>query len=370
MTNEIYNTLFKRDTTGGVRVWFMERDAESYRTISGIQDGTMVTTGWVTCVPKNVGRSNETTAIEQAEAEVAATYTKKLKTGYFTSVDEIDNVAFTKPMLAQDIEKREGKWSFPVYAQPKLDGMRCIARADGLWTRTGKPITACPHIMEELKPIFDLNPDLILDGELYNHKLKDDFNGLMSICRKQSPTEDQLQTSREMIEYHVYDMPSHEGNFIERYSSAVSLLIRQPPLNSICVVPTTYVTNQEDLDADYTSWLQQGYEGQMVRLEGEYEFKRSNNLMKRKTFISEEFPVLRMEEGNGNWAGAVKRFIIQLPNGIEGEATPKGKYEDLAALWLAGDTPDWATIQHFGFTPAGKLRFPTAHDWGQGERAD
>ena len=75
-----------------------------------------------------------------------------------------------------------------------------------------------------------------------------------------------------------------------------------------------------------------------------------------------------MEEGNGNWAGAIKKFVVRLPDGSENDATPRGTYEDLAALLKSDVAPKWATVRFFGYTPDGKLRFPVATDWGFGNK--
>ena len=42
-----------------------------------------------------------------------------------------------------------------------------------------------------------------------------------------------------------------------------------------------------------------------------HECKRSKTL-KRKEFITEEYDVVRVEEGNGNWTGYAKRFILAM----------------------------------------------------------
>ena len=54
--------------------------------------------------------------------------------------------------------------------------------------------------------------------------------------------------------------------------------------------------------------LEAGYEGQMIRKDAPYECKRSKNLLKRKEFITEEFKVVKVVEGQGAWTGYVKRF--------------------------------------------------------------
>ena len=63
--------LYKRDTNGNIRELTIQyrTDEPATRTISGIINGKLVESGWNTSVAKNVGRSNATTAAEQAEKE-------------------------------------------------------------------------------------------------------------------------------------------------------------------------------------------------------------------------------------------------------------------------------------------------------------
>ena len=75
-------------------------------------------------------------------------------------------------MLAHDYTKRPQSNG---YSQPKLDGIRCVVDKNGMWTRAGKPINSCPHIFESLKKFIEDNPNMIIDGELYNHELKADL---------------------------------------------------------------------------------------------------------------------------------------------------------------------------------------------------
>lgn len=368
--NEVFSTLYKRGVKGETRVWSMEldRDNARYRTISGIKDGNLTETGWTVCEPKNVGRSNETTAAGQAEAEVLAEYGKKLTRGYFEDEANIDEVPFTKPMLAQDYAKMSSKIRRieDYYSNPKLDGIRCVARADGLWTRNGKPIHAVPHIMEELAQIFDELPDIQLDGELYNHDYRDNFNQLTSIIRKAKPSADELEEAK-VIQYWVYDLPSEDATNAER-AKMISVLCAD--MKYIKPVPYERIKDVEHLDRLYGGYLEDGYEGQMLRLgSAPYEFKRSNHLLKRKEFFTAEYKVLGVEEGLGNWSGAVKRFKFKTADGKPFSAGVRGTYESLAKL-LTQAAPDWATVRFFTPTPDGIPRFPVVVDYGYGERED
>jgi len=377
---ESYDPLYKRGVGGEVRQWSMQLgqdgDVFAHRVVSGITDGKKVESGWSFCEPKNVGRANATTAEEQARAEIAALYVRKKDRGCFEDINEIDNVPFTKPMLATDWEKVKTKVSVSdgVVLQPKLDGIRCIARADGLWTRTGKPIISCDHIFDALRPAFDLYPDLILDGELYNHELREDFNTITSVVRKAKPKPEDVEKAARLIQYHVYDIVD-EATAYERQCILGKLGEEfgwaDWKDSMVITVDFVYTETFDQIDTWYAEWIKEGYEGQMIRLPNVgYEHKRSKTLLKRKEFLSEEFHVLRTEEGNGNWAGMVKRFIFALPDGRECGAGVRGTQEKLKELFESGNTPDWATVRFFTPTPDGMPRFPVVVDYGWGERSD
>ena len=126
-------TLYKRDTKGKVRVLTIEygfdnEDTAGTRSIAGIQNGKLVTSGWNITEPKNVGKVNATTCVTQALAEAQASWDKKVEKEYFADISQIDTYEKFKPMLAGDYTKRpqEQGWS-----QPKLDGIRCIANQSG-----------------------------------------------------------------------------------------------------------------------------------------------------------------------------------------------------------------------------------------------
>ena len=110
-----------------------------------------------------------------------------------------------KPMLAHVYtDENQIDWSQPVYMQPKLDGVRCIFTKDGAFSRTGKRFMNVRHIEMELQELFNQHPHLILDGELYNHRLKNDFEKIISLVRKQKPTDTDRLDAQHLIQYYVY----------------------------------------------------------------------------------------------------------------------------------------------------------------------
>jgi DNA ligase-1 len=373
MNNIIAGTapLYKRDSKGGVRMWrgeVSESEGNYYwRAIAGLQEGKQVESGWKIVEQKNIGKANETSLQQQAELEMLADFKKKLERGYFRNIEEIDNFEKVKPMLAAKYEDAKFDWDNNEYfSQPKLDGIRCIARADGLWSRSGKEILGVPHIHEALKPYFYRNPGAILDGELYNHDLKDNFNKITSLVRKSKPKPEDIIEAKGLVEYHVYDLVTEKAVFKKRISSIRSV----GDLDHIHCVSTRSISNQEQMDELYGEYTEDGYEGQMIRTNDPYQQnKRSKTLLKRKEFITEEFNVLRVEEGKGNWAGHIKRFVLE-KDGEEFGAGVRGNQTVMASLFESGVSPDWATLRYFQLTPDGIPRFPVVIDWGFGQRED
>ena len=198
------NTLYSRATNGKINEYVIEVEDNKYRTISGYTDGVKTTSEWKVCAAKSY-----CTAEEQAMKEAIAMHRKKMETGSFENISDIDNEIYFEPMLAQDWFKQKDKVKYPVYSQPKLDGIRCIVRKDGMWSRNGKRIVSAPHIFYAMESLFKDNPDLIFDGELYADKFANDFNAICSLVKKTKPTAEDLNASAKQIQYHIYDLVSH-----------------------------------------------------------------------------------------------------------------------------------------------------------------
>ena len=357
-------TLVKRRSDGGIQEWSIEVVDNAFRVTSGKRDGKKVVNEWTYCNGKNKGRSNETTDEEQAEVQAKAKWDKKLAGEYALSIDAVDSLGFVKPMLAKSWDDYADKVEFPVYAQPKLDGIRCIATKDGLKTRTGKDIVAVPHIFEALQPFFEEHPDVILDGELYCDKFDNDFNAICHHVRRSNVTEESLEGAK-VIEYHVYDMVNEGLRFSERICFLTDvfwaeLQKHERYVEYIKIVETQKAYEHEGLDNLYGQWQEQGYEGQMVRLNEPYENKRSKTLLKRKEFQDGEYTILGWKEGIGNRAGTIGHFKFETEDGIEFSSNIKGNFEYLADLLGQADdlVGKSATIKYFSLTPDGVPRFP------------
>jgi DNA ligase-1 len=326
--------IYKITATGKVQEWEIEVAGNSYRTITGQQDGKKITNEWTVCEGKNIGKSNETTPEQQAVLEAAALRRKKLEKDYVESLET--TTTYASPMLAQTYEKGKTKLTFPVYTQPKLDGVRCVCFQDEFKSRNGKMFR--PNIISS--PF-----EYTIDGELYLHG--ETFNTIVSEVKKPRGIP---------IKYYVYDVIIQGMPFSERTKILSSLKL---PADWV-LVPTFTANNQEELDKLYVDCMEQGYEGMMIRLDGPYEHKRSKNLLKMKTFQDAEFEILDIVEGTGNRTGTAGYIETKNEAGKSFRSNIKGDFTYLADL--LANKQDFigkkATIKFFEYTPDGIPRFP------------
>ena len=352
-------TLIKRRSDGGIQEWSIEVTANAFRVTSGKRNGKKVVNEWTYCKGKNKGKSNETTDEQQAQLEAKAKWDKKLAADYALESQSVDDIGYVKPMLAKDWNDYADKVEFPVYTQPKLDGIRCIATKDGLKSRTGKDIVSVPHIFESLRPFFESHPDVVLDGELYCDKFDNDFNAICHHVRRTNVTEESLEKAK-VIEYHVYDVVDSTMKFSDRKNFIIYSFVQAGVGGNVIPVETELVTDKEALDKLYCEWLHLGYEGQMIRLNEPYENKRSKTLLKRKDFQDAEYTILGWKEGIGNRAGTIGHLNFETDDGVTFKSNVKGNFEYVADLLKQGDSliGKEATIKFFQLTPDGVPRFP------------
>ena len=266
-----------------------------------------------------------------------------------------------KPMLAHKFDIKRVDYSEPVYIQPKLDGVRCLFTKDGAFSRTGKQFMNVAHIHAELIPFFQQQPDVVLDGELYNHKLKNDFEKIISLVRKQKPTADDRLEARQLVQFHVYDY--FDGVMYDSYKTRMHQLGVSDIYNeSIKYVQAYKVNNYDESRIYHKDFLNQGYEGSIIRLDGLYKHGRSYDLMKFKDFSDTEATIIGYETGKGKREGTIGKFLMQDDEGVK-FGCPPGKgynYKDLAnILDNIGDyIGKRATFTYFQRTQAGSYRHP------------
>lgn len=387
-----YDTLYARTSSGAVQIWWMEQDGEQYRSISGQKDGAKVTAAWTKAQPKNVGRTNATTAEEQAEAEIQSKYDKQLKSGgYWQNETDIDKHRFFQVMLAKSLKDYEDKldWKAGVGVQIKFNGERVCIRANGAWSRTGEPQLCIPHIVETLQPFFQKFPYAMLDGEGFNYSKRERLNEIRSLMGKKKPTPADLQASKDLIRFYCYDgfgFPASRGGnhvpdtagYLER-KAAIDNAFFAPCFadrysDIIEPVETWIVKSKAELDKLYEKFLADKQEGAIIRiLNVPYQNKRTKDLLKYKPIMDKEYRVIAINEGIGKFAGRVATFTCEnldrspFKNGDKTfEATFKGDDADAVKTLKDGSAQalvqQEVTIIFNGYTAYGKPNYPRL-DW-------
>jgi DNA ligase-1 len=365
-------TIYKKASTGKITSWSIWTEGADICTQWGYIDGQQQTGRDTVLEGKNIGRANQTTPEEQADAEARSTLEKKLKRGYVKTLEaakagEVDKVVGGGiwPMLAQKYADQAAKIQFPAFMQPKLDGHRCIAVFDKagkctLWTRTRKPILTVPHIVAALDSAG--LSDIVLDGELYADRFSDDFEKLTHLIKR-----DKVAEGHEKVQYHVYDClhpDSPSEGFSERLKRFNGHL--KTVGHPVVCVETTEVGCDEEVQAYFKKQLAAGYEGAMIRnASGAYvqhPTKRSYDLQKIKQMDDAEFKIVGVKEGRGKLAGH-GIFTCATEEGNEFDAKMSGSLDKLKEV--LENKEDYigkmATIQYQGMTKKSCVpRFPVA----------
>lgn len=337
--------LFKYTKKGQVQQWQIFVKGNSFYTEEGIVNGKITKSLPTYCYGKNLGKKNATTDEEQAYAEAIAKHKRKIESGYNEILTDKKN--FFEPMLAHSIKDyKHLLFKVRTFIQPKLDGIRCDNRDNKMHSRKGKEFTGCPHLYQDKG---------ILDGELYNHILKDDFNKIVSLVKKKDPTTEQLEESKNLVQFHAYDFPQHAGVFSERYE-ALKIFISSMENPGFHLVPTYEVFSEKDIEKHHEQFLELGYEGSIIRLDSaHYENGRTSQLLKNKDFIDQEFEIIGYIEGKGGRAGTIGKFCMKHDKDSRSnfDCNVKGDFKYLRKVWENRDSyiGKTATVKYFNRTP-------------------
>ena len=247
--------LYAQDKNGKIKVWaaavLTDKGSATARITHGYINGKQQVAYRDCDAGKNIGRSNETTPLEQCISETRRKWTDKKEKEAYTETkpadcgegygdisgnnydddDDGESAAAIPagpflPMLAQTFDpatadlaartKKKKVIKFPCYVQPKLDGLRCVSYATRtadvsdaavvLQSRTGAFFTGLPHIAAALRPYLSQHPSVVIDGELYTDQMP--FEELAGLIKKKKITESDVARLKK-VKYHVYDIYDH-----------------------------------------------------------------------------------------------------------------------------------------------------------------
>ena len=366
MSNESENiyetpTVYKKTSTGKIQQWraWVERTETGYllKVESGQTDGKLTETAGQVIDEGKQKRS----AQEQAIFEALSKLNKKRDEAYFDTIEAAQTQVKLLPMLAHSFEKRKHNITYPAVVQRKFDGVRCLAvlnrdNSVTLMSRKGKEFPHLNHIREDVE-MNNRNRNLVLDGELYSDTLT--FQELVGLVRRVTLKEGNEEQMLE-VSLRVYDCVDleNEPDFEDRYQTISGIT---DGAEYLTLVENVAVENETEIHAAQAQFVEEGYEGAMVRnLKGSYRIgKRSADLQKVKTFLDGEYEIIGFAEGTGNETGCVI-WECQTPDGQAFRVRPRGTQEARKELFANGSDyiGQQLTVRYQELTDEGVPRFP------------
>ena len=216
------------------------------------------------------------------------------------TTDKFDKEDIFKPMKANKF--KPGIMEYPAYAQPKINGVRCVVRmnkvSQGLFGETLEISVRSrdgieydvPHIKATFKTIYtglNLTNDTVFDGELWANAPAPTIAGAAKNVN--NPYNAKLR-------YIIFDLAIPNIDQSERFEilnkiGSHSLLSYVDKVEML----KTYITNSDEESIVYgNQFIDEGYEGAIIRdTSAPYYFGgRRNNMLKIKKYIVEKFLVL------------------------------------------------------------------------------
>lgn len=193
-------------------------------------------------------------------------------------------------MLLKTFDPKKVK--FPCLAAVKKDGVRGLWSQNNMMSRQGKSFIGLDHITDQLEYFpHDLDGELCIDDEI--------FDAASGMIRNSEPTPGAV--------YHVFDMPSFPGNFIQRRLALQELI----ESTEVKLIPVFKINNEESLMKFYNKSLADGEEGIVVYDPySPYEDKRSYDWMRIVPLKQTDCKVIGFEEGKGKLAGSLGKIIV------------------------------------------------------------
>jgi DNA ligase-1 len=290
---------------------------------------------------------------------------KDLRAGFSISTvnKALDRTAIYefKTMLAHKYDpKKVTEW--PVYVEPKLDGMRCVAivKRTGVEfvSRSGKPITSIPHLEKQTQDLirdnFGLDATIYIDGELTSGE---NFNISISALRKKDEVAQEAK-------FHIFDILT-ENEFkgitlVKQIDRIKAIQELHNPHPNLTIIHHHLAEDNDEVLELYNMYRQQGEEGVIVKdFNGVYEPKRSYAWMKIKDCNDADLKTVGYFEGEGKYEGMLGGIIVD-HNGVEVRVGSGFSDAQRKEFWENSDQMHFAIaeIQYHEVTPDGSLRHP------------
>ena len=243
------------------------------------------------------------------------------------------DVALANPIKKKDSKTGEYKWvSFKrnewISVSLKLNGVRCACIGSKFHTRTGHEINGMTHIKNELFLLCEEMgvefKNVVFDGELIrenrNMSIPDEDNFRLTCSIVNS--DDRSELAERSLEYVIFDFMTTDefslGESLSSYKARSAMLkeigevITRKGLKHVRIVPIYYqgAFSKEVIDKCLEETDRLGLEGVMVNRDATYQAKRTNNLLKVKSWFFNDLTVLDIYEGEGDFEGMLGGITV------------------------------------------------------------
>lgn len=361
--------LVSKDNKGKVRVVQIDYEWDDSRRGYVIKRNTSQYGGKITVQPEIwifSGKAKRT-VVEQVKLEYASHLKKYQDKGYkllppniklddskavITFVEEqmgegvTDSNGFKKHMLAKQADKVATSVFDKIeywWASRKIDGVRCSfywkdGEVKSASRGGGDYDPATSHLREHptMIALFEKYPDLVLDGELYEHGRS--LQQISGAARQEKKGEESS-----WLQYYIYDVMDSAKPFEDRLDVLHDIsnefdLGFQPEKYfeddelKVQMVPQERVIGWANIQKLHDKYVKEGFEGVVIRDPSKpYNFGgRTNAMIKVKMYKDSEFEIVGYEDG---LRPEDMVFVCQTDLGIKFEAKPMGprelKYEYL-----------------------------------------
>ena len=245
---------------------------------------------------------------------------------------------------------------FPLFASPKIDGIRAVVRDGVVYARSGKPIPN-PHVQKLFGELDGLDGELVVGSPTAPDAFRQSQSGIMS--KKGEPD----------VTFFVFDFVLNPMNPYRRRLSCLLWDQAHDELEpGVELVEQTMLYTRDQLDAYEAECLAAGYEGVMLRCpDAPYKFGRSTAregiLLKVKRFADAEAEVVGMVEEftvDGQSKDTLGALIVRdLSTGVEFSIASGLTSSERSELWQDGNgLGEIIRYRHFPVGVKEKPRFP------------
>jgi len=271
------------------------------------------------------------------------------------------------PQLANTYSPTKNYGVTEWFSSPKLDGVRCLYEnmTSGLRSRSGLTrYSGLTEIEEMCESIRSTNNLSFIDGELYIPETP--FDVISGIVRSRKTVE-AVVANKQRVQFRIFAIGFNQFPTMQTVHEVDQLKQIFPAMGKISYVPQKLIQNnalviQAEAELIKSSGLSD--EGIMLRNPNSvYAGVRSNNLLKVKNFVKNNFTVIGFTKGSGKYLKSLGNVLIR---GMIDGRTINSKvgtgFTDLERSTIWANQADYlgrtVEVVYLGVTATGSLRHP------------